>query len=49
MNPLFFAMGKTAPEPDYEFPLNGEGDTAVYVLARMSGPEEKQWKNLLLL
>ena len=49
VNPLLFAMGKTAPEPDYEFPLNGEGDTAVYVLARMSGPEEKQWKNLLLL
>ena len=24
-------------EPEYNFPLNGEGDTAVYVLARISG------------
>ncbi len=36
--PLFlFLMGKVAPEPDYELPLDGEGDTAVYVLARNSG------------
>ena len=25
------------PEPDYDLPLNGEGDTAVYVLNRMCG------------
>ncbi|MBQ0001593.1 MAG: glycoside hydrolase family 3 C-terminal domain-containing protein [Clostridiales bacterium] len=37
MNPIFFSMGKVAPEPDYNFPLDGEGDTAVYVLARISG------------
>ncbi|MDO4339609.1 MAG: glycoside hydrolase family 3 N-terminal domain-containing protein [Eubacteriales bacterium] len=37
VNPLMFAMGKTAPEPDYQLPLEGEGDTAVYVLARISG------------
>lgn len=37
VNPLMFAMGRTAPEPEYEFPLDGEGDTAVYVLARISG------------
>lgn len=36
--PLFlFLMGKVVPEPDYELPLEGEGDTAVYVLARNSG------------
>ncbi len=32
-----YAMGKTCPEPEYELPLEGEGDTAVYVLARNSG------------
>ena len=37
VNPILFAMGKTAPEPEYEFPLDGEGDTAVYVLGRISG------------
>ena len=25
------------PEPEYELPLEGSGDTAVYVLARISG------------
>ena len=34
---MLFAMGRTCPEPDYELPLDGEGDTAVYVLARNSG------------
>ncbi len=37
VNPLLFAMGKAAPEPEYDFPLDGEGDTAIYVLARISG------------
>ena len=37
VNPIFYAMGKAAPEPEYDFPLDGEGDTAVYVLARISG------------
>lgn len=32
-----FAMGKTCPEPEYTLALEGEGDTAVYVLARNSG------------
>lgn len=32
-----YAMGKTCPEPEYELALEGEGDTAVYVLARNSG------------
>ncbi len=37
VNPVLFALGRTAPEPEYELPLDGEGDTAVYVLARISG------------
>lgn len=36
-SPIVFAMGKTAPEPEYKIPLDGGGDTAVYVLARTSG------------
>lgn len=32
-----YAMGKACPEPEYELSLEGEGDTAVYVLARNSG------------
>ncbi|MCM1536712.1 MAG: glycoside hydrolase family 3 C-terminal domain-containing protein [Clostridium sp.] len=31
------AMGRSMKEPEYELPLNGEGDTAVYVLSRVSG------------
>ena len=34
---MLFAMGRTCPEPEYELPLDSEGDTAVYVLARNSG------------
>ena len=30
-------MGAVMPEPEYELPLDGEGDVAVYVLARISG------------
>ena len=36
-NPLMLAIGRMAPEPNYDLPLDGEGDTAVYVLARISG------------
>lgn len=35
--PLVLGMGAVMPEPAYELPLNGEGDTAVYVLGRISG------------
>ena len=31
------AMGAVMPEPEYDFPLSGEGDTAIYVLSRISG------------
>ncbi|MDE6892838.1 MAG: glycoside hydrolase family 3 C-terminal domain-containing protein, partial [Lachnospiraceae bacterium] len=37
MQMMLFAMGRVCPEPEYELPLDGEGDTAVYVLARNSG------------
>ena len=30
-------MGAIMPEPDYRIPLYGEGDTALYVLSRISG------------
>ncbi len=30
-------MGAVMPEPDYSFPFNGTAETAVYVLARISG------------
>ena len=30
-------MGAVMPEPEYILPLNGEGNTAVYVLSRISG------------
>lgn len=34
---LAICMGKTPSEPEYSLPLNGEGETAVYVLSRISG------------
>jgi len=30
-------MGKVMPEPDYQIPLDGAGDVAVYILSRISG------------
>lgn len=30
-------MGAVMPEPEYELPLDGEGDAAVYVVSRISG------------
>ena len=36
-NVIMYAMGKVMPEPEYELPLDGEGDVAIYVLARTSG------------
>jgi len=34
---MLYAMGKAMPEPEYDLPLEGEGDVAVYVLSRISG------------
>lgn len=31
------SLGAVMPEPDYDIPLNGAGDTAIYVLSRISG------------
>lgn len=36
-NFFFYALGAVMPEPEYELPLDGEGDTAIYVVARISG------------
>lgn len=34
---MIYATGRACPEPEYELALDGEGDTAIYVLARISG------------
>ena len=34
---IWYCMGKVMPEPAYNIPLEGEAETAVYVLARNSG------------
>ena len=36
-NAVIYGMGRTMPEPNYELPLEGEGEVAIYVLARISG------------
>lgn len=36
-NAILYGMGKVMPEPEYQIPMEGEGDTAIYVLARNSG------------
>lgn len=37
LSAIMMAIGAIMPEPEYELPLDGEGDTAVYVLGRISG------------
>lgn len=37
INPVMYGMGKAMPEPEYAFPLDADGEMAVYVLARISG------------
>ncbi len=34
---IMIGMGAAQPEPEYDLPLDGEGDTAIYVLSRISG------------
>lgn len=34
---IMMGMGAVMPEPEYELPLDGRGDTALYVLSRVSG------------
>lgn len=36
-NSIMEGMGAIMPEPEYELPLNGSGDVAVYILSRISG------------
>lgn len=36
-NSVLESMGKTMKEPEYDLPLNGEGEAALYVLSRQSG------------
>ena len=36
-NAVYFGMGKNMPEPEYDLPLDAEGDAAVYVVSRISG------------
>ena len=36
-NAVMLSMGRTPGEPEYDIPLGGDGDTAVYVLSRNSG------------
>lgn len=37
LNPIMLALGQTMAEPDYEFALDAEAKTAIYVLSRNSG------------
>ena len=36
-HPVIEGMGAVMPEPEYDLPLNVKGETAIYVLARISG------------
>ncbi len=36
-SPFLYVLGRILPEPEYDIPLNGEGDAAIYVLSRESG------------
>ena len=36
-NAVVYGMGAVMPEPEYDLPLEGEGNTAIYVLSRISG------------
>lgn len=37
VSPILLGMGAVMEEPEYELPINGEGDVAIYVLSRISG------------
>ena len=37
LSAIMLAIGAIMQEPEYELPLDGEGDTAIYVLGRISG------------
>lgn len=37
MQAVMLAVGQSVPEPEYNIPIDAEGDTCVYVLSRISG------------
>ena len=37
VNPVIEGMGAVMPQPEYELPLEAEGDVAIYVLSRICG------------
>lgn len=37
VNAVVEGMGAVMPQPEYEFPLDGEGEVAIYVLSRICG------------
>ncbi|MCD7723991.1 MAG: glycoside hydrolase family 3 C-terminal domain-containing protein [Clostridiales bacterium] len=37
INFLMYSMGAVMPEPEYDIALSGDGESAIYVLSRMSG------------
>lgn len=37
VNAVIEGMGAVMPQPEYEFPLNGAGEVAIYVLSRICG------------
>ena len=37
VSPILYGMGKVMPEPNYDLPLDGDGEAAIYVLSRISG------------
>lgn len=37
MSSIMLGIGAVMPEPEYEIPMSGDGESAVYVLARVSG------------
>lgn len=37
VNPAIYGMGRIMPEPEYNLPLDAEGEVAIYVLSRISG------------
>ncbi len=36
-NFILYGMGKVMPEPEYDLPLDAQGDAAIYVVSRISG------------
>lgn len=37
LSAIMLGIGAVMPEPEYEFPIDGEGEVAIYVLSRISG------------